>query len=165
MRQRIRHGNVGVKVIEYQLPGRSREFRSCEEHCNLMNEYKLYIDDQWVASSKGLIEDDINPADGSVFARVHWAAREDLERALGVAHERFASWKHSLPAEREKILCRAADILETRMQEFSEVLIDEGGSPFGKSMFEVSFVVGMLRSVAGGCRRTFGGADPSPNAG
>ncbi|TAJ93983.1 MAG: aldehyde dehydrogenase family protein [Gammaproteobacteria bacterium] len=126
-----------------------------------MNEYKLYIDDQWVASSKGLIEDDINPADGSVYARVHQATREDLERALAVAQARFATWKNSLPAEREKILCRAADILETRMQEFSEVLIDEGGAPFGKSMFEVGFVIGMLRSVAGECRRTFGETYPS----
>lgn len=130
-----------------------------------MNEYKLYIDDQWVASGKGLIEDDINPADGSVYARVHQATREDLERALGAAQARFATWKHSLPAEREKILCRAADILETRMQEFSEVLIDEGGAPFGKSMFEVSFVIGMLRSVAGECRRTFGETYPSDNPG
>jgi len=126
-----------------------------------MNEYKLYIDDQWVASSKGIIEDDMNPANGTVYARIHQATREDLDKALAVAHRRFAEWKHSPPAQREKILCAAADILESRTQEFSEVLMDEGGAPFGKTMFEVGFVVGMLRSVAGECRRTFGETMPS----
>src|SRR3990172_12716025 len=119
-----RNGNVSRKVIEYPdrgPPPRAKTYQRSvlsEENRAHMNEYKLYIDDQWGASSKGIIEDDMNPANGTVYARIHQATREDLDKALAVAHRRFAEWKHSPPAQREKILCTAADILESRTQEF-----------------------------------------------
>lgn len=125
------------------------------------NEYKLFINGQWQASSAGKIDDDINPATGEVYARVHQASKEDLLKAIDNAHETFQEWKKSPPALREKILINAADYLEAHTGEFARVLIEEGGAPFGKSMFEVSFVVTILRSAAGECRRVFGDTMPS----
>jgi acyl-CoA reductase-like NAD-dependent aldehyde dehydrogenase len=126
-----------------------------------MSEYKLFIDGKWVASSEGVVEDDINPATGEVYARVHQAGEKDLLNAIENAHQTFAEWRDSPIARRELIMIRAADYLEAHTEEFSEVLINEGGAPFGKSMFEVGFVVGILRSVAGEARRVFGETMPS----
>ncbi len=44
--------------------------------------------------------------------------------------------------------------------EVVDLLIEEGGATFGKSQFEVSFVVGILRSAAGECRRIMGQTIP-----
>lgn len=130
-----------------------------------MKEYKLFIDGEWVQSSSGTILDDLNPATGEVFERVHQASAEDLERAIAAAYRARETWGATLANEREAILLRAADVLEKRIPEVAEVLIDEAGSTFGKAMFEASFVVNLLRSAAGECRRITGETIPSDSPG
>lgn len=126
-----------------------------------MSEYKLFIDGKWVASGDKTVEDDLNPANGEVYAKVHQATRDDLLKAIDVSHKRFAEWGQSLPAERELVLLKAADYLEAHTEEFADVLINEGGAPFGKAMFEVGFVATILRGAAGECRRITGETMPS----
>lgn len=126
-----------------------------------MKEYKLFIDGKWVSSSAGTVVDDMNPATGKVYAKVHQASREDVEAAIAAAYRAKDAWGSTVPAQREGVLLKAAAILDTRVQEFADVLIDEGGSTFGKAMFEVGFVANMLRSAAGECRRIFGETIPS----
>jgi vanillin dehydrogenase len=131
----------------------------------LMKEYRLFIDGQWVPSIAGKLADDIDPATGKVFARVHQAGLEDLEKAVAAAHRASEAWGATLANEREAILLKAADILAARIPEVAEVLRYEGGATFGKSMFEASFVVNLLRSAAGECRRIFGETMPSDSPG
>ena len=126
-----------------------------------MREYKLFIDGKWVPSSKGSLADDMNPATGAVYARVHQASKDDVEAAIAAAYRAKDAWGSTVPAQREGILLKAAAILDTRVSEFADVLIDEGGATFGKAMFEVGFVANMLRSAAGECRRIFGETIPS----
>ena len=126
-----------------------------------MNEYKLYIDGEWVASSTGTMVDDMNPATGEVYAKVHQASHDDVERAIAAAYRVRGDWGGTVPAQREGVLLKAASILEGRISEFADVLIDEGGATFGKAMFETTFVVNMLRSAAGECRRITGETMPS----
>ena len=126
-----------------------------------MEEYKLFIDGEWVPSSTGTVVDDINPATGAVYAKVHQASREDIDAAIAAAYRARVAWGKTGPAEREAVLLKAASILDARIPEFAEVLIDEGGATFGKAMFETSFVANLLRSAAGECRRVFGETMPS----
>ncbi|CAL8981800.1 Putative aldehyde dehydrogenase YfmT [Rhodoplanes serenus] len=128
-----------------------------------MQEFKLYIGGNWVAS--GVVADDLDPATGAVWARVHQAGTAELEAALAAAHAAAPKWGATVPAEREAVLLKAADILATRIGEIAEVLRHEGGATFGKSMFEASFVVNLLRSAAGECRRIFGETMPSDSPG
>lgn len=128
-------------------------------------EYKLFIDGVWTPSSGGRIADDINPATGNVFARVHQATAEDIEHAIAAAHRARLQWGNTLAKDREAILIKAAAELESRLGEIVEVLIDEAGSTYGKAMFEASFVVNALRSAAGECRRVFGETIPSDSPG
>lgn len=130
-----------------------------------MKEYKLFIDGEWVESSSNTLADDINPATGELFARVHQASAADLERAIAAAYRARESWGNTLANQREAILLRAADILEKRIPEVADVLMDEAGSTFGKAMFEASFVVNLLRSAAGECRRIVGETMPSDSPG
>ncbi len=126
-----------------------------------LQEYKLFIDGKWVPSSTGSVADDINPATGEIYAKVHQASTDDIEAAIATAYSAKNAWGNSPPALREGILIRAAAILEERATEFADVLIDEGGGTFGKAMFEISAVVGVLHSAAGECRRIHGETIPS----
>jgi aldehyde dehydrogenase (NAD+) len=127
-------------------------------------EFQLFIGGEWVAGGAG-IGDDLNPADGSVFARVHRASLEDLDRAIAAAYAARTAWGATLAHEREAILLAASDALAARLRDVVDVLIDETGSVFGKAMFEASFVVGLLRSAAGECRRICGETMPSDSPG
>ena len=130
-----------------------------------MKEYKLFIGGEWVPSSGGVIADNIDPATGKAFARVHQATLDDLEKALAAADRAGESWGKSLASEREAILLKAAEVLAGRIPEVAEILRREGGAAFGKSMFEASFVVNLFRSAAGECRRIFGETMPSDSPG
>lgn len=126
-----------------------------------MREYKLFIDGEWVPSSDGTLVDDINPATGAVYAKVHQASKRDIDAAIAAADGAKVTWGKTVPAEREAVLIKAACILDERISEFADVLIDEGGATIGKAMFEAGFVANLLRSAAGECRRIFGETMPS----
>jgi len=102
-----------------------------------------------------------SPATGRPFARVFMAGPEDMRRAIEAAHAVKDLWGNTVAAERELILMRAADVLESKRQEIVELLIDEAGSTFGKAQFEISFTANMLRASAGEARRIFGSVIPS----
>jgi acyl-CoA reductase-like NAD-dependent aldehyde dehydrogenase len=103
----------------------------------------------------------INPATGKPVARVFMSTPKQMTQAIDAAEAAKESWGNTSPAEREIVLLRAAGILEAKRGEVVDLLIDEGGSTFGKSQFEVSFTVNMLRAAAGEARRIFGHVIPS----
>ena len=127
--------------------------------------YKLFIDGQWVQSSRNSIVDDFNPATGNIYARVQQAGAEEVERALAAAYRAKDTWGNSMVAERAGVLLAAADVLQSRIDEIREVLIDESGSTFGKSMFEVMYCIDLLRSAAGDARHVFGETLPMSQPG
>ena len=118
--------------------------------------YSLYIDGKWSGAADGAVADDFNPATGALFARVAQAGRADALRAVEAAYKARESWARLIVSERAAILLRAAEILATRVDEFREVLVEESGSTFGKSMFEVFYCIDLLRSAAGDARHIFG---------
>ena len=128
-------------------------------------EYRLFIDGEWVDSVSGTIKDNVNPADGDVIARIHQADKEDFEKAFAAAEQAFKTWGKTLANEREKILMKAADILETRLQDYIDAIVSDTGGTLLKAGFEANFVVNMLRSAAGECRRIFGETIPADSAG
>ena len=97
---------------------------------------QLFIDGKWVDATNGATFDVGNPSTGSTFASVADASRDDAKSAIQAAHAAQPAWAAMNHAERARILHRAGDILESRAKEIQDVLIDEGGSWVGKSMFE-----------------------------
>ena len=115
-----------------------------------------FIDGKAIEVPAADMMDVVNPANQKPFAKVFFGQVEHMRKAIDAAHAAKDKWGRTLPAEREAILLRAADVLESMRDEFVELLITEGGATFGKSQFEVSFVVNMLRSAAGEARRVNG---------
>ena len=102
-----------------------------------MREYKLYIGGAWQDNTDGEVMDDFNPATGELMARVHMAGAADAEKALAAAHAARAVWGSAQPDVRERLLLRAADVMEARAEELTELMIAESGSARYKARGEV----------------------------
>ncbi len=122
--------------------------------------YKLFIDGEWVTSKRNEIADDINPATGTVFARTQQAGAEEVENAISAAYRANASWGSSLAAEREILLLRVGDVISRRRDEIRDLLIEECGSAFSKALWEIDYVIDLMRSTAGDVRHLFGETMP-----
>lgn len=111
-------------------------------------EYKMYINGEWVNALDGERYDDYNPYTGEVFAQVPAGKRADARRAVDAAVAAFPAWSHTLPAERQALFLKAADILEKKRDEIITILGEETGCTFGFAMFQVMFTPGLLREAA-----------------
>ena len=110
--------------------------------------YQMYINGQWLDAIDGRTFDDYNPYNGEVYARIPSGKRRDARKACDAAAAAFPEWSHTPPAERQRYLLRAADILERRRQEILNIVTRETGGTFGWGMFQTGFVPGLLREAA-----------------
>lgn len=118
-----------------------------------------------VAPGSGVYFDDLNPVDDSVYAKVATGTAADVDRAVETADQAFRQHRDLPAAVREGWIIKAAEIMERDAAKFSEVLIDEIGSPVAKAGFETRFAVSFLRAAAGVPRRVRGETIPSDTPG
>ena len=78
-----------------------------------MQTYKLFLNGDWAEPEQKSWIEDVNPATGEVFAHVCTAGEKEVELALEGAYQAKKTWGKSLAKEREKILLKAADYMET----------------------------------------------------
>jgi acyl-CoA reductase-like NAD-dependent aldehyde dehydrogenase len=110
--------------------------------------YQMYINGQWVDAIDGKTFDDYNPYNGEVYARIPSGKKRDARKACDAAAAAFPDWSHTPPAEKQRYLLRAADILERRQSEILNIVTQETGGTFGWGMFQTGFVPGLLREAA-----------------
>ena len=102
-----------------------------------------------------------NPLNDSGMGEAAAGSIEDVNAAVEAAQKAFQSFRNSLPKERERILCKAAEILERDRNEFVDILVDEIGSPIKKANFEVEKALTLFRAAAGMSRNVTGKTIPS----
>lgn len=119
----------------------------------MKQEYQLYVDGAWTPQSDGCSREDLEPATGKPLCSVHRGGPADAERALASAQAAFTGWAQTPADQRERVLLRAADILESRMDEFLDLLVREGGKPQTIARGEFLGSAGIFRVAAGECRR------------
>src|ERR1700733_6814911 len=124
-----------------------------------------YINGQTIEAEPGAMVPVTNPANGQGFSKVCMARPEHMTRAIDAAYAVKDVWGNTLPSERELILIRAADVLESMRNEFVDLLIEEAGSTLGKAHPEGSVVAGPFRAAAGECRRIMGNTIPCDTPG
>jgi acyl-CoA reductase-like NAD-dependent aldehyde dehydrogenase len=127
----------------------------------MTREYKMYVNGEWVGALDGAAYDDLNPYTGEVFARVPAGKRADAKRAIEAAVAAFPTWSHTLPAERQALFLKAAEILEKKQMEIVQILAEETGCTFGFAMFQTMFTPGLLREAAAQVHQPTGEIIPS----
>ena len=109
-------------------------------------DYKMYINGQWTGTGGTFA--DYNPASGEVWAEVSEGTREDAKKAIEAAAASQAEWAATPHQQRAGYLLKAADILEKRVPDFANALVEEGGAWIGKGMFESGYTPGIFRAAA-----------------
>ena len=119
----------------------------------MRNEYPLYLNGAWTPQTDGCVREDMEPATGKPLFTVHRAGPADVETALATAAAAFPVWSGTLADVRERVLLRAADIMESRAEDFLELLVREGGKAQSIARGEFAGSVNLFRVAAGECRR------------
>lgn len=90
------------------------------------------------------------------------ASQKDVTSAVESAHTAFSSWKRTNPAQRRDIFLKAADNMESRMEELTGYMAEEtGGSPDWCG-FNLVTSIEMIRDIAGRIAGAVEGIIPWP---
>jgi len=122
----------------------------------IKQKFDLFIGGQWTEPRSKEYLADYNPWTGELLAEVAAATVEDVNDAVISAAKAQKEWQNVPPAAKEKVLLRAADILEQNFDSFVDFLSNESGSAIPKARVEVGISADILRVAAGECRRISG---------
>src|SRR5690606_2494132 len=121
---------------------------------------QMYIDGVWCDGSDGEYGEVINPATEEALARLPHAGTADLDRALQAAAKGFEVWRRTSPAERGKIMRKAADLMRERLESIARTLTLEEGKTIGESRAEVATSADIIDWYGQEGQRTYGRVIP-----
>ena len=98
---------------------------------------QLFIDGQWQDAADGRSLPVFNPATGAEIGRVAHAGKADLDKAVAAAVKGFETWRDMTPAERSKIMRKAAALVRERAGQIAPLLTQENGKPLPEAKVEV----------------------------
>jgi aldehyde dehydrogenase (NAD+) len=111
---------------------------------------KMLIDGQWVDAASGKRFETLNPATGELLATVAEGDAEDINRAVAAARRAFEGpWSKMKPFERQNLLLKLADLVETNFEELSQLDTLDMGAPISRTRGNRLRVLGMPRYYAG----------------
>ncbi len=110
----------------------------------------LLIGGRWTAAASGKTFESRNPATGELLATVAEGDAEDIDRAVAAARAAFdGPWRRAKPFERQRILLRFAELVDTHIEELSTLDTLDMGAPVSRTANYRQRAVGMLRYYAG----------------
>ncbi len=119
----------------------------------------MYVGGRWWPVEKTF--SDINPSDGSEWARVPDVGVAEVRNAIDSAHHAFENWSKLPFNQRAHFMTKIADIFEKRKMEVVKALRTEAGGWFGKSIFEASYVPEVFCAAAAMNYQSIGEVIPS----
>ena len=130
------------------------QYFNCDHGLYIAGEQRPAIDGDWFEV--------LSPLDEQALARVASAGEKDVAQAVATACKGLIKWSGLAPKDREAVLLKAAQIMESEGEgRYLELLIRESGSSITKARFEIAYTVDLLRTAAGEVRRLYG--DTFPN--
>jgi len=127
--------------------------------------YLNYINGQWVSASTGEVEASINPAHkDEIVGYVQKSSLQDVNDAVAAAKQAQKAWKKLSGNARGEYLRKAADILESRIDEVATTATREMGKTFPETRGEAARGIAILRYYAGEGMRSIGDVIPSSDS-
>ncbi|MDI6028439.1 aldehyde dehydrogenase [Corticibacterium sp. UT-5YL-CI-8] len=116
-------------------------------------------------ASGGTTYDRHDPFTGQLATRAPAAKVEDANAAVAAAATAFKTWSKTGPNERRKLLMKAADIMDSKVEEFIGLMIAETGATAPWAGFNVMLAANMLREAAAMTTQIVGDVIPSDKPG
>lgn len=126
------------------------------------NTYLNYINGQWLTSPSKEVITNTNPSNtDDIVGLVQKSTKEDVEEGIVSAKSAQQAWRKLSGDERAKYLYKAADILESRLDDIANCMTREMGKILPEAKGETARGVAILRYYAGEGLRKVGDVIPS----
>ena len=123
-----------------------------------------FIDGKWVGAAGKAVFPSINPADvRDVIGEFAASEPDDARQAIDAAHAALPQWRALSGWARGEFLRKAADALESRLEEVAQAMVRENGKTVGEARGEPARGVALLRFYAAEGVRSMGDVIPSTN--
>jgi len=124
--------------------------------------HKLLIDGKPEGAASGKTFRTLNPATGEALGSVAEGDAADVDRAVAAARAALSGpWSKLSPAERERVLHKAADLLEARAEAFAQLETLDNGKPIREAKNgDLPLAVGLLRYFGGWPTKIHGETTP-----
>lgn len=96
-----------------------------------------YIGGAWIPSSGTRTLSITNPATGALLTRVPCSGESDIDRAVSVAAEAFATWREVPAVQRARYLFRFRAALDRRAEDLARTVTTEHGKTLDEARAEV----------------------------
>ncbi|HWD23954.1 MAG TPA: aldehyde dehydrogenase family protein [Acidimicrobiales bacterium] len=112
---------------------------------------KMLIDGQLVDSASGEAFESRNPATGELLATISAGDVADIDRAVASSRKAFEDgpWHRMKPFDRQAILLRFADLVDSRHAEIARLDTLDMGAPITRTEGSRARSIGMIRYYAG----------------
>ncbi|MBY2943751.1 aldehyde dehydrogenase [Rhizobium leguminosarum] len=117
------------------------------------------------AASGGRTFDRIDPFTEKLASRAAAADLDDVAAAVNAAAAAFGAWSKTGPGQRRAILMKAADIMDSKVGEFTRLMIEETGSTAPWAGFNVMLAANILREAGAMTTQISGEIIPSDKPG
>ncbi|MEH7881274.1 aldehyde dehydrogenase [Rhizobium laguerreae] len=117
------------------------------------------------AASGGRTYDRIDPFTEKLASRAAAASLDDAAAAVDAASAAFGAWSKTGPGQRRAILMKAADIMDSKVGEFTRLMIEETGATAPWAGFNVMFAANILREAGAMTTQISGEIIPSDKPG
>jgi succinate-semialdehyde dehydrogenase/glutarate-semialdehyde dehydrogenase len=122
---------------------------------------QLFIDNRWRDAADGRTLPVHNPATGQAIGTVAHAGATELAEAVAAAQRGFATWRAMQPAERSKIMRKAAGLLRERAGTIARLMTQEQGKPLAEATAETGAAADIIEWFAEEGFRVYGRIVPS----
>ncbi|MEM0167852.1 MAG: aldehyde dehydrogenase family protein, partial [Thermoplasmatales archaeon] len=88
---------------------------------------KMYIDGKWINGHSESTIKKFSPINGKLLYEFKGASKDDVDNAIGAAHEAFNKWSSVTSVERSKLLYKVKELIEKDRKSLEQIIIDENG--------------------------------------
>jgi acyl-CoA reductase-like NAD-dependent aldehyde dehydrogenase len=115
-----------------------------------IQDFKMFIDGEWVASSSNKKIETLNPENNEVWATVPEANEEDVDKAVKAAQRAFEnSWGNLHPTERGKYLRAIADQLRQNAEHLGRIETIDTGKLYRETKTQANYIAEYYDYFAG----------------
>ncbi len=128
---------------------------------------KAFIDGDHVDARSGETFDSLNPATGTVLAKVAACDAADVDRAVAAARRAFdrGDWRRLAPAERKRVILKLAELIEAHLHEIALLDATDAGKPITDcETLDIPDVVNTFRWYGESIDKVFGKISPTSSA-
>ena len=115
-----------------------------------IQDFKMYIDGEWVASSSGKKIESLNPENNEVWATVPEADEKDVDKAVQSAQSAFENnWSKLYPRERAKYLRLIGEQLRANAEHLGKIETIDTGKLYRETKTQANYIAEYYDYFAG----------------